>query len=159
MCVFSHWRYNMKKNRRKKTQIKLLISFVVPSSCTRLFIFAFAFMLRYKKKCRIDYSIYLIKIQDNLKLKYLLQGQAILHQILKLLLVHSCVCVCVCSLLKRSGGSYLMESTPQPKHVPTRTSRWTLGCLCPNPTEPRPPSNPPNQGPTWDTFANLSSNP
>lgn len=85
----------MKKNRRKKTQIKLLISFFVPSSCTQLFIFAFAFMLRYKKKCRTDYSIYLIKIQDNLKLKYLLQGQAILHQILKLLLVHSCVCVCV----------------------------------------------------------------
>lgn len=70
------------------------------------------------------------------------------------------LCVFVCSWLKkRSGTSCLMESTPQLKHVPTRTSPRPTRSLCPNRTEPRPRLNPPNQEPTWDTSANQRSNP
>lgn len=65
------------------------------------------------------------------------------------------VWMCFCRWLKKmSGSSCPTGTTPQQSLGPTPTSPRPMGSRCPNLTELRPPSDPPNLEPTSDICAN-----
>lgn len=64
------------------------------------------------------------------------------------------VCMCLCRWLKMSGSSCPTGTTPQQSLGPTPTSPRRMGSRCPNLTELRPPSDPPNLEPTSDICIN-----